>query len=147
MYLLWILGWVYLRQKSGANWMHQRKKCHKWSHKNHIRKICRFGDPQQHKANRALRWRKFFGTGLKTKSKHNYQPFHLHSRNSFSCFKWAVRINHSSLCEFISCSVLSSFHKSIMDHQFASSVSSLTATLRALFNFKNRLTTESAKKC
>lgn len=146
MYLLWILGWVYLRQKSGANWMHQRKNVTS-DHTKNTSKICRFGDPQQHKANRAPRWRKFFGTGLKTKSKHNYQPFHLHSRISFFCSKWAVRINHYSLCEFISCSVLSSFHKSIMDHQFASSVSSLVATLQALFNFKNRLATESAKKC
>lgn len=62
------------------------------------------------------------------------------ARTAVSRRKWAARINRCSPCEFINQSVLSSFHKGVMDHQFASSsVSSLAATLRALLNFKNRL--------
>lgn len=144
MYLLWILGWVYLRQKSGANRMHQRKNV---TNENPHQKYA--GLVTHNNTNPIGRCYEEnpLALGLKTKHKHNYQPFHLHRGIIFSCSKWAVRINHCSLCEFISCSVLSSFHKGVMDHQFASSVSSLAATLQALSNFKNRLTTESAKKC
>lgn len=150
MYLLWILGWVYLRHKSGAkpNALEESKNVTN-DHRKSTSKICRFGDPQQHEPNRPLRLRKSFGTGVKNRESINIiiSLFIFAAELVFSRCKWAVRINHCSLCEFISCSVLSSFHKSIMDHQFASSVSSLAATLRALFNFKNRLATESAKKC
>lgn len=154
MYLLWILGWAYLRQ-NGPNRTHQReKKAPKNVTNDHTKstsKICRFGDPQQHAPSRALRLRKSFALGLKTKYKPNYQSFHLHSRILFSCSKWAVWINHCSPCEFISCSTLSSFHKSIMDHQFCFfsvlSHGHTASTSFFFFYFKNRLATESAKKC
>lgn len=96
----------------------------------HTSKIRKFGDPQQQQPKKKTQQPQIglydeenpLAPGLKTKRKHNYQPSHLRRRMSFSCSKWAVRINHCSLCEFISCSALSSLHKGIMDHQFASSV-------------------------
>lgn len=69
------------------------------------------------------------------------------ARTAVSRRKWAARINRRSLCEFISPGALSSFHKGVMDHQFAlSSVSSLAATLPALLNFKNRLARHSQRQ-
>ena len=61
---------MYLRQKSGAKQMHQRKNVTN-DHTKSTSKICRFGDPQQHKPNRALRLRKSFGTGVKNRESIN----------------------------------------------------------------------------